>query len=132
MKVKIQTLLCVLLVTVFILAAGCSSHTMQLSSADQGKQVSVNSGGQLAVSLDGNPTTGYTWEAQDLDASLLKQVGGVDFKSSNPNLVGSGGQQTLRFQALRPGTTVLTLVYHRPWEKNVAPIQTYKLTVTIK
>ena len=132
MKAKFQTLLCVLLVALFILAAGCSSHTMQLTSADQGKQVAVNAGGKLEISLEGNPTTGYIWEAANLDTSFLKQVGAVNFKSSNPNLVGSGGQQTLTFVALKPGTTVLTLVYHRPWEQGVAPLQTYQVFVTIK
>ena len=132
MKTKFQTLVCVLLVGLFILAAGCSSHTMQLTSADQGKQITLNPGGKLVIRLDGNPTTGYTWEAVNLDSSFLQQVGGIDFNSSNPNLVGSGGQQTFTFQALKSGSTILTLVYHRPWESGVAPLQTYQIFVTIK
>jgi inhibitor of cysteine peptidase len=54
------------------------------------------------------------------------------FASSNPNLVGSGGSLTLTFRVLKTGPAALTLVYHRPWETNVAPLQTFSITATVK
>ena len=129
---KIQPVVFALLVSLLVLTTGCGARQVRLSAADEGKQVTIHTGEQLVISLDGNPTTGYTWEAQDLDASLFRQVGEVKFDSSSPGLLGSGGVQTLTLAALKPGTTTLTLVYHRPWEKGVAPIQTFSITVTIQ
>jgi predicted secreted protein len=54
------------------------------------------------------------------------------FKSSNPELVGSGGTITLTFKVLKTGTGTLNLVYHRPWETGVEPINTYTTTITVK
>jgi len=76
-KPQIHTL--VLLAALLVLATGCRAGQVKLTAADKGKQVAVPAGGQLLISLEGNPTTGYTWEAQDLDTSLLKQAGEVKF-----------------------------------------------------
>ena len=129
---RFQTAIFVLLASLLALATGCGARQVRLSAADAGRQVAIRAGEQLVISLEGNPTTGYTWEAQDLDPAMFRQIGEVKFRSTNPNLVGSGGIQTLTLAALKPGTATLTLVYHRPWEKGVAPIQTFSLTVTIQ
>jgi inhibitor of cysteine peptidase len=120
------------LLALLVLLAACGARQAQINAADKDKQVTVDAGDQLVITLDGNPTTGYIWEVQDLDTSLLRQAGEPKFSSSNPDLVGSGGTQTLTFTALKAGTTTLTLIYHRPWEKGVAPIDTFSVSVTIK
>ncbi len=113
-------------------AAGCKSTQTKLAAADNGKTVNVQVGSQILIDLEGNPSTGYNWEAKDLDANLLQQVGEPEFKSSNPGLVGSGGSITLTFKVLKAGTTSLNLVYHRPWETDVAPIATFSVTIVSK
>ena len=55
--------------------AGCGSMQVKLTSADDGVQQSVNVGEEIVIMLDGNPTTGYTWEAKELDTSMIQQVG---------------------------------------------------------
>ena len=132
MKSKLYiTLLVIALAAIVLSTAGCTGGTA-LTVKDNGGTATVNTGDTFTVKLDGNPSTGYTWEAKDLDASILEQVGDAEFKSSNPAFVGSGGSLTLTFKALKAGTTTLTLVYHRPWETDVAPIDTYTVTVTVK
>jgi len=128
-----KTLSLLTLAMVFILATACSSTKhANLTAADKGGQVDVKVGEQIVIKLDGNPSTGYTWEAKDLDTSMFEQVGDTAFISSNPNLVGSGGTLTLTFKTLKAGTNTLTLVYHRPWETDVDPIDTFAVTVTVK
>ncbi len=123
----------VTLAVVFISVAACSPvKQVNLTAADKGKQVEVKAGGQIVITLDGNPSSGYTWEAKDLDATMFQQVGNPAFSSSNPGLVGSGGTLTLTFKTLKAGTAALTLVYHRPWETGVEPIDTFAVTVTAK
>jgi predicted secreted protein len=126
---KFLTSLAILL----ILATACSGPQYAvLTSAENGKKVVVRSGGQIIIRLDANPSTGYTWEAKGLDTTLFQQVGDAVFASSNPGLVGSSGNLVLSFQALKPGTSTLTLVYHRPWETGVDPVNTFSVTVRIK
>jgi inhibitor of cysteine peptidase len=120
------------LMGVLPLMAGCVSRQAQLTATDNGKTLNVKTGEQIIVDLDGNPSTGYTWEAKDLDASMLQQVGETAFRSSNPGLVGSGGTLTLTYKTLKAGTVTLTLVYHRPWETDVKPQSTFVVTVNVK
>jgi inhibitor of cysteine peptidase len=127
-----RILFLVVLVGVLIPTAGCGSRQIKLTSIDNGKTMNVNVGEQIVVALDGNPSTGYTWEAKDLDASMLQQVGEIEFKSSNPGLVGAGGTLTLTFTTLKAGTTTLTLAYHRPWELDVKPQSSFVVTVSVK
>jgi len=116
-----------------ILATACSpAKPANLTAADKGSQVSVKVGGQIVITLDGNPSTGYTWEAQGLDTTIFKQVGEATFVSSDPGLVGASGTLTLTFKVLKAGTASLTLVYHRPWETGVEPLDTFSVTVTVK
>jgi inhibitor of cysteine peptidase len=117
-----------------VLAAttGCGPRKIDVNSTDARRQLNVKVGERLAVSLEGNLTTGYTWEASDLDTSMIQQVGAAAFVSSHPGLVGAGGTQTLAFKALKAGTTNLTLIYHRPWEKDITPLHTFTVTINIK
>jgi inhibitor of cysteine peptidase len=118
---------------IVIPATACSpAKPVNLTATDKGSQISLKVGGQVVITLDGNPSTGYTWEAQGLDTTIFKQVGEATFVSSDPGLVGAGGSLTLTFSVLKAGTAPLTLVYHRPWETGVDPIDTFSVTVTVK
>jgi inhibitor of cysteine peptidase len=115
------------------LATACShTRSVSLNAAENGSQIYVKVGDQIVISLDGNPSTGYTWESQGLDSTIFKQIGEATFTSSNPGLVGSGGTLTITLKALKPGTAPLTLAYHRPWETGTNPIDTFTITVTVK
>ena len=124
------------LVAIFILllpAIGCTTNKqVTLTADDNGRQVEVEAGGQIVINLEGNPSTGYTWEAKDLDTTMLEQVGDPVFISTSPGSVGSGGILTLTFKSLKAGTASLKLVYHRPWEPGVDPLDTFTITVKSK
>jgi predicted secreted protein len=127
-----KSLFLIIIVALGFLAAGCGPRQTKLTAADNGGQVEVKVGERIVVELEGNPSTGYTWEAKDLDASMFQQVGEVEFRSGNPGLLGAGGTLTLTFETLKPGTATLTLVYHRPWETDVEPVDTFTVAVTAK
>jgi len=122
----------IFLVSALVLLAGCGSSQVKVTAADNGRQLNASVGQLIVVTLAGNPTTGYTWEAQDLDSGMLQQIGSTEFKSGNSGLVGAGGNLTLTFKALKPGTTNLTLIYHRPWETGVKPLQSFTATIIVK
>lgn len=128
-----KTLLFITLILVFVLTTACSpSAPVQLTAENNGGQVDVKVGEEFFIVLNGNPSTGFTWEAKDLDTTMFELVGEPEFVSDNPGLVGSGGTLTLTFKALQAGTATVSLVYHRPWETDVEPIDTFSISVTIK
>jgi len=112
------------------LSACGASNEVKLDAGDDGSQVELKAGQTLVVSLEGNPTTGYTWEAAELDEQVLRQVGEAEFNPES-DAIGAGGVQTLRFETVNSGQTTLNLVYHRPWEEDVEPAETFSVQVVV-
>jgi inhibitor of cysteine peptidase len=113
------------------LCVGVPEATTRLSEEDAGSTVELRVGDTMEVVLDGNPTTGFSWETAAVDASVLKQLGEPGFEPATA-LIGSGGKFTFRFEAVASGQTLLKLVYHRPWEKDVPPEKTFEVNVTVQ
>ena len=113
------------------LSACGASNDVKLDAGENGSQVELNAGQTLIVSLEGNPTTGYTWEAAGLDEHVLQQVVETEFKPDS-DAIGAGGVQTLRFETMNSGQTTLKLVYHRPWEEDVEPAEIFSVQVVVR
>ena len=121
------------LLSVFILLASCGSpaaSVTRLTAKDAGSTVNVKVGSTLEIALEGNPTTGYTWEIAPESGTLLSPQGDPEFKSASSAL-GSGGIVTLRFKAMQPGNMKLKLIYHRTFEPGVAPLQSYEIGLVV-
>jgi predicted secreted protein len=102
-----------------------------LTEENYGEAIVLAVGEFLDVSLEGNPSTGYSWEMVQADRPVLSQVGEVDFQSANQR-VGSPGRVTLHFQAVEPGEQKLELIYRRPWEMDTPPLLVYEVFVEVK
>ena len=113
------------------LCVSIPAASVRLSEEDAGSTVELRVSDTMEVVLDGNPTTGFLWETAAVDASVLKQLGEPEFEPDT-NLIGSGGKFTFRFEAVASGQTLLKLVYHRPWEKDVPPEETFEVTVIVQ
>jgi inhibitor of cysteine peptidase len=96
-----------------------------------GSRVELAKGQALAISLEANPSTGYSWEVAEGDQAVLRPVGEPQFAAQS-GLMGAAGMETLGFEAAGTGQTTLKLVYHRPWEKDVEPLQTFSIEVVVK
>ncbi len=122
------------LLAALTVAAGCSPQQQEVKASidDAGREKQLKKGQALVVTLEGNPTTGYSWEvAEPLDEQVLRQAGEAEFKQESDAL-GAGGVQILRFEAMNAGQTTLKLVYHRPWEKDVEPLETYSIQIVVR
>jgi inhibitor of cysteine peptidase len=107
------------------------SLVTDLTEDQNGGQVALSVNDTVQVVLTGNISTGYTWETQNLDATLLEQQGELTVTSAN-KLAGSGSNFVFTFKALKTGVTHLRLIYHRPFEKNTPPERIYEVIVNIK
>lgn len=130
---KMMKRICIISVVLitFTLLAGCITKEVRLGVSDNGSQIKLNKGQMVVITLDANPTTGYTWELAEPNMSVIRQVGEIEFQPESSAL-GAGGVQTLRFEAMNVGQTPLKLVYHRPWEKDVKPLKTFSLQVVVQ
>ena len=84
----------------------------------------------FSVVLEANPTTGYQWEL-DFDSDYI-QLLDTEYVPTSPELIGSGGQETFNFLALKSGKTEITFSYLRVWEKDKPPIKKKFYEIIIK
>ncbi len=104
---------------------------VKITEQDAGTTVEMRAGELLEVTLKGNPTTGYMWDVASVDPNILMPVDQLEFQADS-KAIGAPGKLTLRFEAKHAGETSLKLIYHRPWEKDTKPIDTFKVTVVIR
>ncbi len=104
---------------------------LTLTNKDAGSTVHVKQGDVVTIALEGNPTTGYTWEIAPGSGAGLEQQGEPQFKPDS-NALGAGGTMTLQFKASQPGTYPLRLIYHRTFEPNVPPLKSFEVVVVVE
>ena len=118
---------------VLALFSGCGTNSTHITEVDNGKQITIKSGDEFTLTLDSNPTTGYSWQVTEIDTTILVQEGDPEYKQSSgtEGLVGAGGTETFRFKGAGTGAATLELGYMRPWE-SVPPIETFSLQVIVQ
>jgi len=104
---------------------------MLLTEADAGRSIELHVGDKLKVSLPGSPTTGFRWEANVGGDTILKQNGEPEFEPSS-KAIGGGGREVFSFEAASPGQRRLTLLYRRPFEKDISHAKTFEVAVTVR
>lgn len=121
------------------LVTGCrpkpqTTGAVTVDASAAGGEVSVPLDQLLIVQMQSNPTTGYSWSVLECDLALLSPLGDPEYIASQPGkqLVGSGGWQVFRFQPQASGQAHLKLGYHRPWEKDVEPVEIFEIDVTVE
>jgi predicted secreted protein len=109
------------------------TEEINVNIEDEGGQVELEQGQILVVTLDSNPTTGYSWEQAENQEPILEQMGQPEFKQSLTGgrpVAGAGGWEIFRFKAVSSGQMNLELVYHRSWE-DVEPLKTFSIQVSV-
>jgi inhibitor of cysteine peptidase len=114
-----------------VVLTACGGKNVKITEDMNGQTINLAKGETLVLAIEGNPTTGYSWNLTEVDESILKSAGEPDYDSSS-TLTGAGGTYTFKFNAVETGTTTLKLDYYRTFEKDVAPINTFEVTVVVK
>jgi inhibitor of cysteine peptidase len=124
------------LLVVLGLLVGCGSSSSEeikevmVDMEDNGRQINLYSGQTLVVSLEAQPSTGYTWEVVELDELILRQKGDPEFQPASGG-IGASGVQIFRFEAVSAGKTDLRMIYHQPWVEGVEPLETFSIHITV-
>lgn len=121
------------LVVIAALLGACGDSgdaTVELDVSDSLSEVSLDVGDQLSVSLEANPTTGYSWELGPLPDGL--QLVSSEFEEPGGSLVGAPGMQLFVFDVIGPGTGILRFEYVRVFDDPVIAEQIVEYVLTIE
>ena len=89
-------------------------------------------GSQATVELEGNPTTGFSWEVEIANPDIVKEVAS-DYISDqqDEDVVGVGGVFSFTFKGITEGETELTFVYRQSWDEETPPAETVTYIATV-
>jgi inhibitor of cysteine peptidase len=106
--------------------------TVTVTEKEKDTTVTLNKGDVLVVKLSIQGGTGYTWVVAKKNAAVLKPMGKPE--TEKPDKPKPGGSLTMvfRFTAEAKGTSDLEMEYKRPFEKDKAPLKTFKLSVKVE
>jgi len=123
-----------MLPVVFVACKQNLNNSIVVTEEKNGSTIRLIKGDTFTVNLRGNPTTGYLWEAQETDSTIIRQSGDYEYNADHtePGYVGSPGTFTFRFTAIGTGRQDLQFIYHRPFEPDNPPEKTFKVTVIVK
>lgn len=121
-------------ITIITLMTACSSLLKQVSvdASSSGKQIEIAAGGSLAVTLDSNATTGYSWELKGISNPAILEKTDNKYEAPTSGLIGAGGKEVWTFKALKAGTTTLSMEYSQPWEGGQKGASSFNVAVVIK
>ncbi|MDQ1353864.1 MAG: inhibitor of cysteine peptidase [Acidobacteriota bacterium] len=142
-KIRFSRLFFFVLVSVLLFVGVAMAHETEkekkifMMSDTEETAVTVHGIGEFSIKIKSNPTTGYSWAVQEIKPEDLVKFKEVKTKEpgqegSQPPMLGAPTYEILTFDALKPGKAEIHLKYRRPWEKDVAPIKTHKVIVTIE
>ena len=115
-------------------AAPAATKELALNDSDNGKTVKVAVDGIVILTLESNPTTGFSWtKADKVDKDILKLEKNDYIQNANPNgLVGVGGKTVIVYKALKKGKAKIDLTYMQPWDPDSKFNTDYSVTVEVE
>jgi len=113
---------------------GCDSGVpMRIDAEDNGNTITLKSGQTLVLTLESNPSTGYSWELGEFDEAVLELTSSIYLPNEQSSgKVGGGGEETWYFEAQSSGDTTLHLEYARSWEKGAEPAKTLTVQIVVQ
>jgi inhibitor of cysteine peptidase len=105
--------------------------TITLTRADSGKVVETRAGDTLVVRLGENPTTGYQWAMETLNADEVV-LQNVEYLRAGDAAVGGGGERRFTFKAQRAGTATVQLKLWRVWEGDASIVERFTVMIQVQ
>ena len=118
-----------LVASLVVMLAGCSA-SRSLGLDDDGTRVALRPGDEIEVTLEGNATTGFSWELVEFDPAVITALAEPVYEETDTDLVGAGGKWTWTLAAQEPGECAVRFIYHRTWEDE-PPEATFAFIATV-
>ncbi|MFH0855430.1 MAG: protease inhibitor I42 family protein [Candidatus Omnitrophota bacterium] len=117
---------------IFITMATVFSFAKEAQNSREDKIVKAVAGKEFVIDLKSNITTGFQWQlAKAVDKEYLILTG-LRYITKKSRITGSGGKEEWAFRAVKPGRTVISFQYVRPWEKKAAPADEKRFVIKIE
>ena len=100
------------------------------SDKDNGASAQVQRGAKITIELKENPTTGYRWTISSIDEVVL-EPDGAEFLPPDQATPGAGGLRRFSFRTKGAGSTTLTLISKRAWQRDDQAVDAFKLRIRI-
>lgn len=110
--------------TSIIFAQENFSHNFKAMYVPQGKVITIT--------LESNPTTGFSWQLVGISDKMILEFVKKEYIPNNKKMIGAGGIEKWSFKTLKTGKAVISLVYRRPWEKDIPAQATEEFNVFVK
>jgi predicted secreted protein len=112
-------------------------RTLTVTARENGETLVMRSGETLRVVLSANAGTGFSWDLDRVERTLIEPLGGEIRHAPGqplPNgtalpLAGGPQQITVLFRVLRPGRSAVTLKLWRPWEGEGSIVERFRVVV---
>jgi inhibitor of cysteine peptidase len=93
--------------------------------------VEAKQGDKIVLSLQENITTGYGWQIEEIDRSIV-ELESTEYVDAPQTGLGAGGTRTFRFRAHAVGSARIQLRLRRPWEDVDATVKHFDVTVRVQ
>ena len=102
----------------------------RVTSAAAGKTLIMAKAGLLALKMDANPSTGYSWQMRADSANVNIVGSSFTIPREEEARVGTPGVEIMFLNVQQPGTYTIKMEYKRPWEK--ISLDNFTFTVVVK
>jgi len=118
------------LLTAALVLAGCAAEGQTLGVSADGARVQLDHRSSVEIVLEGNATTGFSWELVAYDPAVIAPEGEPVYEEAETGMVGGGGAWVWTLVAQDPGECTVEFVYHRTWEDD-PPERTFSFTAVV-
>ena len=116
---------------VFITAVTVFSFAKEAKNTTQSKTIKAKVAKEFVITLKSNRTTGFQWQLSKAVNKEYVVLTGLRYITNKTKLIGAGGREEWTFRAVKPGRTVISFQYVRPWEENVPPADEKRFVIKI-
>lgn len=101
-----------------------------VTSADNGRLLTLQAADRLLIQLDENPTTGFQWVVDTVDDHIITMQSST-YTPLAVGAMGGSGTHHFTFVAKQSGVTPLRFKLWREWLGDASVTRRYELTVQV-
>lgn len=91
----------------------------------------IKVGDTLVHSLEGNPSTGYSWQYEVSDPGKVDISAEMIDENKDMLVVGAPVKMNFTIKGKKNGETIIIFLYKRTWDKDVAPLKSDTLAIKV-